>query len=142
MKRLTYVFLVGFFLLACLASGCSQNSVSNNSGQIAKTLAEAEPIFVSEWPENEYTARVIKPPYGETDHVYDLSDSGKFAVFLKNISKSESAEYVEQLKKDGYQEVFSQTNESSAGVMLEKEAVLLNVSYSDEIFSMMITVTT
>lgn len=138
MKRFTYIFLIALFLIFCIVTACSNETSSNDTLQSLWDLSDAAPLYVAEWPENEYTSQVLQPESGEIDYIYDLSDTGKFALFLKNISKAESAKYIEQLKETGYAEVFSQGNDASAGTILERGATILSISYSDGILGMVI----
>lgn len=131
MKRFTFVLVVALLSISCVLTGCSgQNKLESNT-QIAWNLTDAEPVFVTEWPENEYTSQVVKPEYGEMDYIYDFSESGRYAVFLKDISKEESKEYVEQLKKLGFTEMFSEGNAVSMGTLLEKDNTVLSIAMSD-----------
>ncbi|MGI6028104.1 MAG: DUF6591 domain-containing protein [Candidatus Heteroscillospira sp.] len=134
MKKVCSIFL------ACaisLLSGCS--SASDDSGQLW-TLEGAEPVYVSEWPENDYTALIPQPESGEMDYVLDISDAGRYAVVLKNISMENSEEYVESLKAQGFSELASERNQVSVGLMLKKDGTCLSVSYSDKILGILITV--
>ena len=85
------------FVLICalaLLAGCSSsNSPSKNNGA-TWDLANAEPIYAAQWPENKYTSQIIKPENGEIDYIYDFSDCGRYAVFMKDLSKAESADYI------------------------------------------------
>lgn len=107
--------------------------------EIPDHLADNEPVYVTQWPENEYTSQIIKPEYGEMDYVYDNSDSGRYALFLKNISEEESADYIETLKEHGFSELISEGNDASVGTILEKDKVTLSIAYSNGSLGMEIT---
>ena len=81
MRRFCRIFVP--LVLVCaltLLAGCSNdNSPSKNNGA-TWDLANAEPIYVTEWPENKYTSQIIKPENGEIDYIYDFSDCGRYAV--------------------------------------------------------------
>ena len=64
----------------------------------AWNIADAEPVYVTEWPENNFTAQIVKPDNGEMDYIRDFSDDGQYEIVLKNISTDESAAYIEELK--------------------------------------------
>ncbi|HIZ56069.1 MAG TPA: hypothetical protein H9671_07690, partial [Firmicutes bacterium] len=100
--------------------------------------ADAQPVYVTEWPDNEYTTQIVKPEYGEMDYIVDYSASGRYAVNLKNISEEESAAYVEELKESGYSEIFSEGNDASVGTMLKKDDVTLSIAYSGTDFGLII----
>lgn len=138
MKRFTFVLVAALLLVSCALTGCSgQNKLDSNT-QIAWDLTDTEPIFVTEWPENEYTSQVVKPEYGEMDFIYDLSESGRYAVFLKEISREESEAYVEQLKEFGFAEIASDGNDVSIGTLLQKDNIVLSIAISDGGLGMMI----
>lgn len=139
MKRFTFVLAAALLFVSYVLTGYSGQSQLESHTQIAWDLTDAEPVFVTEWPENEYTSQVVKPEYGEIDYVYDFSESGRYAVFLKEISKEESEAYVEQLKELGFTELFSEGNVVSVGTLLEKDDTVLSIAISDGGFGMVIT---
>ena len=140
MKRFTSILLAALLLTLCVLTGCSNKNNLDNNTQSAWNLADAEPIYVTEWPENDYTSQVVKPEHGEIDYVFDLSDSGRYALFLKEISEEESNEYINRLKQSGYSEIISKGNEVSLGTMLKKDNTILNIALSDGILAMIITI--
>lgn len=122
-----------------LLVGCSSNKDSQTSNNSTWDLSNVEPVYVSEWPENEFTAQIIKPENGEIDYIYDYSDSGRYAVFMKEMSEEESAEYIKELKALGYSEIASEGNDVSVGTIMQKDDVALSVAYSGEGLSIVIT---
>lgn len=141
MKRFCRIFVP--LVLVCaltLFAGCSNNEAANKSNGLTWDLSNAEPVYVTEWPENEFTSQIIKPENGEIDYIYDYSDSGRYAVFMKEMSEEQSAEYIEELKEQGYSEIASKGNDVSVGTMMQKDNVTLSISYSGEIFGIMITI--
>lgn len=140
MKRFTSILLAALLLTLCVLTGCSNKNNLDNNTQSAWNLADAEPIYVTEWPENDYTSQVVKPEHGEIDYVFDLSDSGRYALFLKEISEEESNEYINRLKQSGYSEIISKGNEVSLGTMLKKDNTILSIALSDGILAMIITI--
>ncbi len=140
MKRLYRIFVP--LILVCaltLLAGCS-NKTSNESISSTWDLSNIEPIYVTEWPENEFTSQIIKPKNGKVDYIYDFSDSGRYAVFMKDMSEETSAEYIEELKEQGYSEIASEGNDVSVGTMMQRENVNLSISYSGEILGIVITI--
>lgn len=141
MKRFCRIFVS--LILACaltLLAGCSNNEAANKSNGLTWDLSNAEPVYVTEWPENEFTSQIIKPENGEIDYIYDYSDSGRYAVFMKGMSEELSAEYIEELKEQGYSEIASEGNNVSVGTMMQKDSVILSISYSGESFGILITI--
>ncbi|WP_418324796.1 hypothetical protein [Ruminococcus sp.] len=141
MKQFCRIFVPMILVCALtLLAGCSNNEAANKSNGLTWDLSNAEPVYVSEWPENEFTSQIIKPENGEIDYIYDYSDSGRYAVFMKDMSEEKSAEYIEELKEQGYSEIASEGNDVSVGTMMKKDNVILSISYSGEIFGIMITI--
>lgn len=141
MKRFCRIFVP--LILVCaltLLAGCSNNETANKSNGLTWDLSNAEPVYVNEWPENEFTSQIIKPENGEIDYIYEYSDSGRYAVFMKDMSEEKSAEYIEELKGQGYSEIASEGNDVSVGTMMQKDNVTLSISYSGEIFGIMIAI--
>lgn len=132
MKSLRIILILS--ILLTLLVGCSAQADSS-----AWNLEGSEPIYVTEWQENNYTAMVPKPQYGEMDFVYDFSEDGRYGVFLKNITKEESEKYLATLKEDGFTEQFAEGNAVSVGTLLRKDGVVLIVAYSEGILGMLIT---
>ena len=65
------------------------------------------------------------------EYINDWSSEGRFGVWLKDISRDESNQYVEQLKEAGYQEISQAENSVSVGTMLWKDDIYLSIAYSD-----------
>ena len=130
--KIRFLLLVLLLTLTVLAgcSGPGGNPEWNASGAV--------PVYLTEWPENEYTAQIPKPASGEMDYILDFSDSGRYALYLKNISEEESAQYIEELKKHGFSVRFSEGNDQSVGTMLEKGKVSVNIAYTDGCMGVMI----
>ena len=114
-------------LLAVLAilSACSPR-------ETAWQATDAEPIAVSQWPENDFTAQIFPPQSGEIDYVYDYSAANRYALSFRNLSMDDAAEYVNALKAAGFAEITSEANDASAGAMLQKGNVSLNIAYSQD----------
>lgn len=141
MKHNSYKFiaLIMMFTLALLA-GCSHNSTSGKSNETSWNIADAEPVYVTEWPENNFTAQIVKPDNGEMDYIRDFSDDSRYEIVLKNISTDESAAYIEELKNQGYSEIASEGNNVSVGTMLQKDNATLSIAYSGTVFNILIAV--
>lgn len=131
-----------FLLIVSLTifAGCSNNSNQNKTADTNWNLADAKPVYVTEWPENEFTAKIIKPEHGKMDYVLDYSDSGHYGVWIKDISKDESSDYIRELKKQGYSEMASEGNNVAVGTLLHKDNVALSISYSDASLGVLITI--
>ena len=114
-------------LLAVLAilSACSPR-------EIAWQVADADPLAVSQWPENDFTAQIFPPQGGEIASVYDYSSSHRYALSFRNLSIEDAAEYVAALKAAGFAEITSEANDASAGAMLQKGDTTLSIAYSQD----------
>ena len=87
--------------------------------------------YISEWPENEMTEHVPRPRSGEVHYIYGDADSGSYGIVLKDISRNESNAYIDEIIEQGYTEILSESEEASAGIMLEKEDIILSISYGE-----------
>ena len=101
--------------------------------------AGAQPEYLTQLPDNAFTEKIVQPQVGALDYVLDYDDSGRYAVFFKDISSEESAAYVDALKSIGYTELQSAANDVSIGTMLERSDAYLSVSYSDGVLGVLIT---
>lgn len=127
-----YRILAALTLIFVLLAGCSKTGTADTNSSASWDLSEAEPIYVTEWPENKYTAQIFEPENGEIDFIYDFSDAGRYCVWMKDMTAEESEDYVEKLRELGFSEVQSEGNEVSAGVLLQRAGVSLSVSYSGQ----------
>ncbi len=130
-----FIWASVFILLA----GCSNNDIPSKNKGTAWDLGNAEPIYVTEWPENGFTSQIVKPQNGEIDYICDYSDSGRYLVVMKDMAEEESANYIEELKKQGYSEIASEGSDVSVGIILQKDDVSLSISYSGTILGILIT---
>ena len=136
MKRL----LSALFLCALIAlTGCA--SKSDPSAQYASWLTGTEPVSVSEWPDNALTAGLPRPESGEIDYIYDLSDSGHYAIYYKDISIEQGKAYVQALKESGWTEIASGDGGVSVGELLQKGDTILSAALSEGILGLLITQT-
>ena len=138
-----YKILTWFVLAALLAlllfTGCSAREERTAAHGMAWDLSGAEPEYLTQWPDNAFTEKIVQPQSGTIDHVLDYTDSGRYAIFIRDISLEESEQYVEALKDAGYAEIHSAGNNVSVGRMLEGVAAYLSVSYSDGVLGVVIT---
>ena len=100
--------------------------------EIAWQAADADPLAVFQWPENDFTAQIFPPQGGEIASVYDYSASHRYVLSFRNLSIEDAAEYVAALKAAGFAEITSEANDASAGAMLQKGNVSLNIAYSQD----------
>ena len=100
--------------------------------ETAWQATDAEPVAVSQWPENDFTARIFPPQSGEIDSVYDYSASHRYVLSFRNLSIEDAAEYVAALKAAGFAEITSEANDASAGAMLQKGDTTLSIAYSQD----------
>ncbi|MDD4367608.1 MAG: hypothetical protein PHP39_01480 [Oscillospiraceae bacterium] len=141
MKHNPYKFiaLLMMFGLALLV-GCSHNRTVGTSNETSWHIEDAEPVYVTKWPENNFTALIVKPDNGEIDYIRDFSADGRYEIVLKRISMDESAAYIEELKNQGYSEIASEGNNVSVGTLLQKANTTLSIAYSGTVFNILITV--
>ncbi|MFR8088811.1 MAG: hypothetical protein ACLU6B_09965 [Lachnospirales bacterium] len=132
MRYIRWILFLCF--LICFA-GCAAPAKSEES--IWRVTAE-DFAPASDWPENDYTAQILKPESGQVEYINDWSSEGKFGVWLKDISREESNRYVEQLKDKGYQEISQAENSVSVGTMLWKNEIYLSIAYSDDSLGILI----
>lgn len=134
-------FLLMVLIVSALLSGCSSNN-GDASEHIpaAWDIADAEPEYLTQWPENAFTSKVAEPQSGTIDYVLDYSDSGRYAIFMKDISTEESSEYIQTLINMGYSETHAASNDVSAGIMLERDDAVLSISYSEGVLGVLITI--
>ena len=60
MKRFSFILAVALLFL-CVLAGCSNQNKSEGNTQTTWDFTDAEPVYVTEWPENEYTSQIVKP---------------------------------------------------------------------------------
>lgn len=133
-------FLLTVLLVCLLITGCSaKKSAADGLSNSTWDVANVEPEYLTQWPDNAYTEKIVQPKSGTVNYVLDYSDSGRYAIFIKDISSEESAEYVKELKCNGYSEIDSAANDVSVGTMLESSDAYLSVSYSDGVLGVVIT---
>ena len=126
-------------LIFSLFAGCSAKNENAEEPFAAWDMSDVKPQYVTEWPENEFTEKIVRPQSGDVDYVLDYTDSRRYAVFFNNISSEQSERYLRELKKNGYSEMNSAEDTVSVGTILESEKAYLSVSYSDGILGVLIT---
>lgn len=131
--------LLPLLCAALMLAGCA--SKSDPSAQYASWLTGAEPIYVSEWPDNALTAGLPRPESGEIDYIYDLSDSGHYAIYYKDINIEQGKAYVQALKESGWTEIASGDGGVSVGELLQKGDTVLSAALSEGILGLLITQT-
>ena len=139
MKRCSYL-LAAVLMFLCVFAGCSYPSELENNTQTSWDLASVEPMYITEWPENEFTSQIVPPENGEMDYICDYSDSMRYLLVMKDMSEETTSDYVKELKKLGYSEIASEGNDVSVGTMMQRGNVILSIAYSGEMLSMLITI--
>lgn len=135
MNRCIFVILAYFLFAGCSVKG----NPTVESSNAAWDMTGAETEYLTQWPENAFTEKITQPQNGTVDYVLDYTDSGRYAIFIQDISSEESDQYVKELKDNGYAEIHSDANDVSVGIMLENEDAYLSISYSDGILGILIT---
>lgn len=131
-KRGAAVLLI-VWIVCALLSGCSPKR-----DVPAWNAVDAEPEYLTQWPENAFTEKITKPQSGTVDYVLDGSDSGRYAIFIKGISAEACGRYIESLKDMGYAEIHAAGNTVSVGTMLEREDAYVSVSYAEGLLGVQI----
>lgn len=100
----------------------------------------AEMVPASQWPENAFTDQIPRPQVGTVDYILDAFEDGRYVVSLTDISWEVAHDYLEDLQAAGYVLLESAENDVSGGSLLQRENVLLNVSYSHMGLGILITI--
>lgn len=133
-------FLLIFPLVCSLFTACSaKDDPADARSDAAWDAASAEPEYLTQWPDNAFTKKIVPPQSGTVDHALDYTDSGRYAIFIKDISSEESDEYVKTLESIGYSEIRSAASGVSVGKSFEGNEAYLSVSYSEGILGLVIT---
>lgn len=127
---------LGSLLLLCL-SGCA-GGAEEPAGTESWVLT-AEPEYVEQWPENDLTALIPQPREGTVDYVRDYLDYGRFEIVWKDISREGASDYLADLEAAGYREAAAAEEDTSLGILLEKDGVTLSLSASGTIMALLIT---
>lgn len=134
-RKILALFLAAV-LVCAMPAGCA---AKGSPAEAAWDASGAQPEYLTQLPDNEFTEKLVPPQGGALDYVLDYGDSGRYAVFFQDISSEGSAAYVDALKAAGYAEAQSAANEVSAGTVLEREDAYLSISYADGVLSVLIT---
>lgn len=147
MKRLNCILLFITVFCVTFITGCGGKSPETinppDTGWDSAWVVpeDVSPEYVMEYPENEFTAQIIKPEHGSVDYIMDFSDDGRYMITFSGISQTEADEYIDKLEELGYSEIASEGNEVSVGTMLYKDGVYLSIAYTDSGMGMLITLT-
>lgn len=134
MKRL--LFILPLCLLIAL-TGCTSRPES--TAQDASWLTDAKPIYVSEWPDNAFTAALPRPKSGEIDYIYDFSDAGRYGIWYKDITIEQGKAYLQALKDNGWTSVAAEDGGVSVGTLFQKGDMSLSVALSEGVLGLLIT---
>ncbi len=130
-----------FAIITCLLAVISLSACSQNSSIKITEETQLNIEYTSEWMDNEYTQTIIKPTDFIMDYYIDNSENNSFTIALKEVSEDEKNAYIEELKKNGYNEITSDENNYSSGILLNKENVNLSVAHSETFIVIGITIT-
>lgn len=123
--------------LCLLAALCLTLTACAPAGESAAQSSSALPQAITQWPDNAYTALLPQPEAGTPDYVIDSGAS--YAVFYKNITRSQGEAYVAALQQAGFICVAEEIGAASAGYLLEKEGAAVSVSLSEGVLGLNIT---
>ena len=107
--RKILAILLPTVLVCAMLAGCAAKGAP-----AAWDASGAQPKYLTQLPDNEFTEKLVPPQGGTLEYVLDYGDSGRYAVFFQDISSEESAAYVDALKAAGYAEAQSAANEVSS----------------------------
>lgn len=138
-RKFASLFLSGLLVFSLLAGCSAKNSPAENFSDSSWDTASAEPEYLGEWPDNKFTEKIPLPQSGTLDYVLDYTDSGRYAIFIKDISSTESDQYISELKNAGYSKVHSDESKVSVGIALTRSDAYLSVSYSENELGILIT---
>lgn len=127
-------------LLVCLfLSGCSIPEERRDAlDNIEWDATSVEPEYLTEWPDNAFTEKISQPESGTIAYVLDYTETGRYTIFIKDISPEESDRYVKALKDNGYFEIHSAANNVSLGTIPKREDTYLNILHSDGVLGIVI----
>ena len=133
-KRITACLLAAL-LLCALLSGCSPKTTGP-----AWDVTDASPEYLTRWPDNAFTGKIPEPQSGTIDYVLDSSASGRYAIFIKDISAEACSRYIEALQDIGYSKTHAAGHAVSVGTLLERDDASVSVSYAEGILGILVTI--
>ncbi len=130
-----FIALLCVALLLFTLSACT---IPDNDALPSFDLTGVEPKCLEELPQNELTSLVKMPESGSLDYVLDLTESSRYGIFWKDISREQSNAWLNGLLESGYKKVQYAANEVSVGTILKNGDVYLSIAYSDNALSVLI----
>lgn len=116
-----------FFCFISILTGCSISNI--------ETESTVNPILkedIDQWPKNQYTQNLPQPQAGTIDSILWDKNAGYYAIFLNNITKKQGQAYLAQLKEEGFQEIAWKENAAAGGALLQKDAIMISISISNQ----------
>ena len=99
MRNKSVSFLLIFLLVCSLFTACSaKDDPADALLDTAWDAAGAQPEYLTQWPDNVFTEKIAPPQSGSVDYALDYTDSGRYAIFIKDISSEGSEEYAKSWK--------------------------------------------
>lgn len=117
--------------MLALLGGCTPAAESDRAAPIHRKLAQ--------WPENRYTEQLPQPQAGKTDYAILDEGSGYYAIFLSDITRTESEAYIEMLMQDGFVPREGDANPAGLGILLDKGGVFVGINVSEGVMGLYIT---
>lgn len=115
---------------ALLLSGCGGPQAEQNAAAVTE---------INAWPQNQYTEAIPQPPDGTPSAAVTPADGSYYAIFLRDITREQSRDYLDLLEQVGFERVFSAEEKSSESAILQKDGVSLHLAYSEETLGIYIT---
>lgn len=138
-KKIFAPAVLSALLVCLLLSECSITEERRDAlDKVEWDAASVEPEYLTEWPDNAFTEKISQPESGTIAYVLDYTETGRYAIFIKDISPEESDRYMKALKDNGYSEIHSAANNVSLGTILKREDTYLSISYSDGVLGIVV----
>ena len=85
------------------------------------------------------TALLPQPEHGQVTALYETADGSSLGITLADLTREEAQAYQGQLEQAGFTLQFSEKEEASAGVILQREDVTVSLAYGDGTMGIWIT---
>ncbi|MCB6364967.1 hypothetical protein LI291_02010 [Intestinibacillus massiliensis] len=122
--------------LSLLAAGGCTLGRPDVGGMRQNTAVREE---ISAWPDNKYTRSILPPGSGSPDYALSDETAGYYAAFFDNITLEQGKAYIADLEGDGFQKIAGSQNKAAIGEMLQKGHVSVNISASENVLGIYIT---
>lgn len=112
--------------LTMVLSGCQKN-YADIAEKMQVNYDTAIKEAISEWPDNDYTRAILKPDAGTVDYALCDEEKGYYDICLKDVTMEDGKEYIESLKKVGFETLGSDSNSVSIGTVMRRGSTGVSV---------------